>query len=194
MLSVLTDGNVGAGRREIELSVGAKTVSVADDKGITGKLVDITEDTTAGVGTIASAVEYESDLGAVTDVAPIAGGGTTAGARVDTTGCTTAGASERAGFADKSTGGAVGIRGLDSSVGSVTRGSNTDGRIEGPNWASRKPGELLPEGVGSSPRIIDSSSPSDSLTLSRLESRGLSRENGGTSVLLDLRTGLCTTG
>ena len=104
MLSVLTDGNVVAGRREVELSVGAKTVSVADDKGITGKLVDITEDTTARVGTIASAVKYESVQGAVTDVAPIAGGGTTAGALLDTTGFTTAGAAERAGFADKSIG------------------------------------------------------------------------------------------
>ena len=190
MLSVLTDGNVVACRREVELSVGAKTASVADDKGITGKLVDITEDTTARVGTIASAVKYESVQGAVTDVAPIAGGGTTAGALLDTTGFTTAGAAERAGFADKSTGDAVGIRGLDTSVGSVTRGSNTDGRLEGPDLESRKPGELLPEGVGSSPRIVVSSSPSDSLTRCRVESRGLSRTNGGSFELLYLRMGL----
>ena len=188
---------LGAGRREVELSAGAEVVNAADDEKTTGALDDTTVGTTAGVGTIAGAGGCEAALNAVTDETAIAGGGTDTGALVDTTGGATAGASERSRSADKSTGGGsalvvtgVGIRGLDSSVNSVTRGSNTGERLNGPDKASAKSGELLPEGVGSSPRIVVSSSPSDSLTRSRVESRGLSRKNGGSSELLNLRMGL----
>ena len=163
-----SDGILGDGRLEVELSAGAKVVNVADDEKTTGALVDTTFGATAGVGTTAGAVERAVVLGAVTDVAATADGGTGTGALVDTTGGATAGASGCARLADKSTGGAgalvvtcVGIRGLDSSVDSVARGSNSDGRLKGPNRASTKLGELLPDGVNSSPRIVVSSSPSD---------------------------------
>ena len=73
---------------------------------------------------------------------------------------------------------------------SVARGSNTDGTLECPHCASRKSGELLPEGIGSSTRIVDLSSPFDWLTRSRVESRGLSCKDRGFSVVLELRTGL----
>ena len=102
-------------------------VIVVDDEGNMGALVATTEGITA------------SDE-------------TTADALVDSTGGTSAGASERAGIAEKSTGGAgalvvtsVGSRRMDSSVDSVTRGFDTDGKLEGPYSASAKSGELLPE-------------------------------------------------
>ena len=93
-------------------------------------------DAKGGIGEAKGEGGCDSVLNAVTDVITSRAGGLNTGALVGTTEGATGGASAHAGFADKSTGGSrtlvvtgVGIRRLDSSVDSVARWSNSDGRL-----------------------------------------------------------------